>query len=228
VGQFCTNPGMVLAVSGPAFDKFLAAVCKNASCVPPAPMLHAGIQAAYDHGTERLSSTPGVKLAAAGAACGTGPKMAACKIFTADAGLFLRRPELSEEVFGPATIIYRCKNTVQMLDIARGMQGSLTATIHGTERELLSQGELVRLLQRKAGRIIFNGYPTGLEPCASLHHGGPYPAATHSFFTSVGTAAIYRYARPVCFQGFPEAALPEELREANPRRVRRLVDSELI
>lgn len=227
VGQFCTNPGMVLAVSGPAFEKFLAAVCENASRVPPAPMLHAGIQAAYDRGTERLSSIPGVKLAAAGAARGSGPEMAACKIFTADAGLFLRQPELSEEVFGPATIIYRCKNTAQMLDIARGMQGSLTATIHGTERELPGQGELVRVLQRKAGRIIFNGYPTGLEPCASLHHGGPYPATTHSFFTSVGTAAIYRYARPVCFQGFPEAALPEELREANPRQVRRLVDGEL-
>ena len=115
-----------------------------------------------------------------------------------------------------------------MLDIARGMRGSLTATIHGTERELLKHGALVRQLERKAGRIVFNGYPTGLEPCASLHHGGPYPATTHSFFTSVGTAAIYRYARPICYQGFPDAALPEELRERNPRRVRRLVDGALV
>ncbi|MDO8803301.1 MAG: aldehyde dehydrogenase (NADP(+)) [Elusimicrobiota bacterium] len=228
VGQFCTNPGMVLAVGGPAFEKFLAAVCKNASCVPPAAMLHAGIQSAYDRGTARLSSIPGVKLAGTGAACATRPKTASCKIFIADAGLFLRRPELSEEVFGPATIIYRCKNTAQMLAIARGMQGSLTATIHGTERELLKNGGLVRVLQRKAGRIVFNGFPTGLEPCASLHHGGPYPATTHSFFTSVGTAAIYRYVRPVCFQNFPDSALPEELREANPRRLRRLVDAKLI
>ena len=229
-GQFCTNPGMVLAVGGPAFEKFLAAVCKNASCVPPAPMLHAGIQDAYDRGTARLSSIPGVKLAGtaeAGAPRGDGPKMAVCKIFTADAGLIAGRPELSEEVFGPATVIFRCKNTAQMLDIARGMRGSLTAAIHGTERELLKYGGLVRALQRRVGRIVFNGFPTGLEPCASLHHGGPYPATTHSFFTSVGTAAIYRYVRPVCFQGFPEAALPEELREANPRRVRRLVDGEL-
>lgn len=230
VGQFCTNPGMVLAVAGPAFEKFLSAVCQNASRVPPAPMLHAGIQEAYDRGTARLASIPGVKpagLSGPGEPGGAGPKMAACKIFTADAGLIRRRPELSEEVFGPATVIYRCKNTEQMLDIARGMRGSLTATIHGTERELLKQGGLVRLLQRKAGRILFNGFPTGLEPCASLHHGGPYPATTHSFFTSVGTAAIYRYVRPVCFQGFPDAALPEELREANPRRVRRLADGAL-
>ena len=233
VGQFCTNPGMALAVDGPAFDKFLAAVCVNASRVPPAAMLHAGIQKAYDSGTERLSSIPGVELVCAAAAprlgdtLPQGVPMAVCKIFTADAGLFLRRPELSEEVFGPATIIYRCKNTAQLLAVARGMRGSLTATIHGTEKELLRQGELVRVLERKAGRIVFNGFPTGLEPCASLHHGGPYPATTHSFFTSVGTAAIYRFARPVCFQNFPDAALPEELREANPRKVRRLTDGAL-
>lgn len=227
VGQYCTNPGMVLAVAGPDFEKFLAAVCRNASLVAPAPMLHSGIQRAYDDGTARLSSIPGVRLAAAGVLPATGPGMAACKIFTADAGLLRRRPELSEEVFGPATVIYRCRNAAQMLETARGMAGSLTATIHGTERELLAQSGLVRVLQRKAGRIVFNGFPTGLEPCASLHHGGPYPATTHSFFTSVGTAAIYRYVRPVCYQGFPDAALPEELRESNPRRVRRLVDGEL-
>ncbi|MBU2572817.1 MAG: aldehyde dehydrogenase (NADP(+)) [Elusimicrobia bacterium] len=230
VGQYCTNPGMVLAVAGTSFDRFLAAVCAKASRVPPAFMLHAGIQAAYDRGTARLSSIRGVKPAGSsgtGAPRGAGPKTAACKIFTADAGLIRRRPELSEEVFGPAAVIYRCKNTAQMLELARGMPGSLTATIHGFERELLAHGGLVRVLQRKAGRILFNGFPTGLEPCASLHHGGPYPAATHSFFTSVGTAAIYRYVRPVCFQGFADAALPEELRENNPRRVRRLVDGAL-
>ena len=228
VGQFCTNPGLVLAVEGPAFEQFLAAVCGNAACVPPAAMLHAGIQKAYDSGTGRLASIPGVKLAGSAALprC-AGPKMAACKIFTADAGLLSRRPELFEEVFGPATLILRCKSAAQMAGIARGMPGSLTASVHGTEKELLAQGALVRILQRRAGRIVFNGFPTGLEPCTSLHHGGPYPATTHSFFTSVGTAAIYRYARPVCFQNFPDSALPEELREANPRRVRRLADGAL-
>ncbi|OIN99184.1 MAG: aldehyde dehydrogenase (NADP(+)) [Elusimicrobia bacterium CG1_02_56_21] len=228
VGQYCTNPGMVLAVGGPSFDKFLGEVCKNAACVPPAAMLHSGIQKAYDSGTARLSAVPGVKLAGTSAGpCGSGLKTASCKIFTAEAGLIARYPELSEEVFGPATIIYRCKNTEQMLAVARGLAGSLTATVHGTRRELLKHAELLRVLQRKAGRIVFNGFPTGLEPCASLHHGGPYPAATHSFFTSVGAAAIYRYVRPVCFQGFPESALPMELREKNPRRVARLVDGKL-
>lgn len=231
VGQFCTNPGMALVPAGPAFEKFLAAVCKKASLVPPAAMLHDGILRAYERGTERLSSIPGVKLAGsadAGKRRRGVPGKAACKIFTADAGLISRRPELYDEVFGPATVIFRCKDTGRMLDIARSMPGSLTATIHGTERELLENGALVRALERKAGRIIFNGFPTGLEPCPSLHHGGPYPATTHSFFTSVGTAAIYRYARPVCFQGFPDAALPEELRGRNPRRVRRLEDGKLV
>ncbi len=226
-GQYCTSPGMVLGVAGPALDKFIRAAAARASEVPPASMLHAGIQKAYDRGTERLSSIPGVKLAGAGAPQPAGPKAAVCKIFTADAGLIARRPELYEEVFGPSSIIYRCRSAAQMLEIARSMPGSLTATIHGTEPELLKQGELLRALERKAGRIVFNGFPTGLEPCASLHHGGPYPATTHSFFTSVGTAAIYRYVRPVCFQGFPDSSLPEELREKNPRPVRRLVDGEL-
>ncbi len=226
-GQYCTSPGMVLGLAGPALEKFISAVAARAAVVPSASMLHAGIQRAYDSGTERLSSIPGVKLAGAGAPQPAGPKAAVCKIFTADAGLIARRPELYEEVFGPSSIIYRCRNSAQMLEIARTMPGSLTATIHGTEAELLKQGGLLRALERKAGRIVFNGFPTGLEPCASLHHGGPYPATTHSFFTSVGTAAIYRYVRPVCFQGFPDSSLPEELREKNPRRVRRLVDGEL-
>lgn len=227
VGQYCTSPGMVLGVAGPALEKFISAACRSASATAPAVMLHAGIQKAYDLGTERLSSIPGVKLAGAGAPQERGQKAAVCKIFTCDAGLIARRPELWEEVFGPSSVICRCRNTAQMLAIARAMPGSLTATIHGTEAELRKHGGLLRALERKAGRIVFNGFPTGLEPCASLHHGGPYPAATHSFFTSVGTAAIYRYARPVCFQGFPNSSLPEELRETNPRRVRRLVDGEL-
>lgn len=228
-GQYCTNPGMVLAIGGPSFDKFLTAVRGKAAQVPPAFMLHSGIQKAYDCGTERLAAIPGVRLAgnaAAGARSG-GPALAVCKIFTADSDLLGSRRELFEEVFGPATIVFRCRDTAQMLAIARDMPGSLTATIHGTEKELLAHGALVRALQRRAGRLLFNGFPTGLEPCPGLHHGGPYPAATHSFFTSVGTAAIYRYARPVCFQGFPDAALPEELREGNPRKVRRLVDGAL-
>jgi len=99
-----------------------------------------------------------------------------------------------------------------------------TATIHGTEEDLLDHAELVSTLETRTGRLIFNGFPTGLEVCSALHHGGGYPASTHPFFTSVGTNAIYRFVRPVCFQGFPDAALPAELQEANPRGIQRMED----
>ncbi|MDA8129945.1 MAG: aldehyde dehydrogenase (NADP(+)) [Elusimicrobia bacterium] len=227
VGQYCTNPGMVIAADCPGFSRFLAALCARARAVPAAPMLHAGIQAAYDRGTARLASIPGVRLAAAAQEGGTGPKKAVCRVFTADVSLISRRPELSEEVFGPATVVYRCRSAAAMLKAADGMKGSLTATVHAATAELRKGSALLLALRRKAGRIVCNGYPTGLEPCHSLHHGGPYPATTHSFFTSVGTAAIYRYVRPVCFQGFDGPGLPEELLEGNPRGIRRLQDGAL-
>ncbi len=227
VGQYCTNPGMVIAADCPGYARFLAALCARARAVPAAPMLHAGIQAAYDRGTARLAAIPNVRLAAAAPEGEAGPKKAVCRIFTADVSLIDRRPELGEEVFGPATVVYRCRSEAAMLKAADGMRGSLTATVHAIPGELRRCAPLLRALRRKAGRIVCNGYPTGLEPCPSLHHGGPYPATTHSFFTSVGTAAIYRYVRPVCFQGFEAPGLPEELQEANPRGIRRLVDGVL-
>src|SRR5262249_14268078 len=136
-------------------------------------------------------------------------------------------PELSEEVFGPASVVFQCQTVDQMYDYARRMEGNLSATIHGTERDLLDHAPLVRILERKVGRIVFNGFPTGLEICPSLHHGGPYPATTHGHFTSIGQAAIYRFTRPICYQGFPEASLPAELQDANRRGIRRLVDGRL-
>jgi NADP-dependent aldehyde dehydrogenase len=114
-----------------------------------------------------------------------------------------------------------------MLTFARGLEGQLTAAIHGTPEDLREYAALVRVLERKAGRIIFNGFGTGIEPCASMHHGGPYPAASHSFFTSIGTGSIYRFVRPVCYQGFPDDCLPAPLQNANNAGAMRLVDSTL-
>jgi alpha-ketoglutaric semialdehyde dehydrogenase len=111
-----------------------------------------------------------------------------------------------------------------MYEVARNLDCHLTATIHGTEAELFEHAGLVRILKRKVGRLIFNGFPTGLEVCPSMHHGGPYPATTHSHFTSIGQAAIYRFTRPICYQGFPESALPPELKDANPRDIHRIID----
>ena len=113
-----------------------------------------------------------------------------------------------------------------MLQFARSLRGHLTATVHGAGRDLADFAELVAILRRKVGRLVFNGFPTGVEVCHAMHHGGPYPATTDSRETSVGTAAIHRFARPVCYQDFPQAALPEELQDANPRGIWRLVDGE--
>ena len=228
VGQFCTNPGMVLGVANAGLDEFLAATAAAAERVAPATMLHAGIHSAFEKGVERLASAPGVDTVAASASVADSAKhQAAVRIFAADARLAAEREEFREEVFGPASVVFRCESVDQMYEIARNLDNHLTATIHGTEAELLEHAALVRILQRKVGRLIFNGFPTGIEVCPSMHHGGPYPATTHSHFTSIGQAAIYRFTRPVCYQGFPESALPPELKDANPRSLHRIVDGRL-
>ena len=119
--------------------------------------------------------------------------------------------ELRHEVFGPATVLVRCASAARMLEVARHLEGSLTATVHGTQRDLEENRPLLPLLARKAGRLIFGGFPTGVELCASMQHGGPYPATTDPRFTSVGAAAIQRFSRPVCFQDCPAEFLPPEL-----------------
>jgi alpha-ketoglutaric semialdehyde dehydrogenase len=119
---------------------------------------------------------------------------------------------LHREVFGPSTILIRCDSQAELEQVARSLEGSLTATLHGTERDLRAQPLLLKILTGKAGRIIFNGYPTGVEVCAAMQHGGPYPSTTDPRFTSVGTAAIVRFARPICYQDFPSEFLPPELR----------------
>ena len=191
-------------------------------------MLHAGIHSAFVKGVARLAAIDGVERATPTDAGGNPAKHeAACTIFTADARLAEECPEFREEVFGPASVVFRCDSVEAMYRIARGLDCHLTATIHGTEAELVEHAALVRILERKVGRIVFNGFPTGLEICHSMHHGGPYPATTHSHFTSIGQMAIYRFTRPVCYQNFPQAALPAELQDANPRGLKRLVDGEL-
>lgn len=138
----------------------------------------------------------------------------------------MSNPELSEEVFGPSTLVVRCSGREELEKLARGLRGQLTATIHGTGADLAEFKGLVALLEEKVGRLVFNGFPTGVEVCPSMHHGGPYPATTDVRSTSVGSAAIKRFARPVCYQNFPQEALPPELQNANVRRIWRLVDNQ--
>ena len=136
----------------------------------------------------------------------------------------MRHRELGEELFGPSTVIVRCGSRDELEAIARRLDGQLTATIHGTPGDLAEYASLIAILSDKAGRLIVNGFPTGVEVCPSMQHGGPYPATTDSKTTSVGTAAIHRFARPVAYQNFPQSLLPVELQDANPRGIWRLVD----
>jgi len=132
-------------------------------------------------------------------------------LFQTNDRTFLAHEELRHEVFGPSTILVRCESMAHLLEVAQHLEGTLTATIHGTQRDLTDNRPLLTLLTRKAGRLVFNGFPTGVEVCASMQHGGPYPATTDARFTSVGTAAIQRFARPICFQDCPPEFLPTEL-----------------
>jgi len=140
---------------------------------------------------------------------------------------FLAHPELGEEVFGPTTLLVHYGTSGELLSAARKLHGHLTATIHGTEEDLEGARELIRVLETKVGRLLFNGFPTGVEVCHAVVHGGPFPATSDGRSSSVGTQAILRFVRPVCFQDFPDAALPAELQRANPLGIMRLVNGTL-
>jgi NADP-dependent aldehyde dehydrogenase len=228
VGQFCTNPAVVLGIQGEDLKQFTTDAAALAAKVAPQTMLHSGICAAYDAGTAVWQTVDGIELVAQSEApAAANASQAACRIFTTTIDVLESNAELRREVFGPCSIITRCATLEDMVRYANGLEGQLTATIHGTEGDLRDFAPLVRALEKKVGRLIFNGFPTGIEVCPSMHHGGPYPAASHSFFTSIGTASIYRFVRPISYQGFPEAALPELLQDANPRGAMRIVDGEL-
>jgi 2,5-dioxopentanoate dehydrogenase len=227
-GQFCTNPGVLLAVEGPALESFLQAVAEAAAQVVPTTMLNEGICAAFHEGVGRLRSTPGVAvLGASQASADISRAQAGCSIFRTDLATVDGDGKLWDEVFGPASIVVVCPDTASFEQVASRLHGHLTASIHATPAEVQANRRLVTVLERKVGRIIFNGYPTGIEVCSAMHHGGPYPATTDSHYTSIGTASILRFVRPVCYQDAPEAALPVELRDANPRSLHRLVNGTL-
>jgi NADP-dependent aldehyde dehydrogenase len=225
VGQFCTNPGVVVAVGGEPFDRFTRRLEDLIRQATPGTMLYPAILDAYEAGVQRLSAVEGIvalRSAAAGQEACARPS-----VLKATAQTFLRHRELGEEVFGPSTVVVQCGSVDQMKAVARGLDGQLTATIHGTAVDLAEHAWLLSTLEDKAGRLLVNGFPTGVEVCASMQHGGPYPATTDSRSTSVGTAAILRFARPIAYQNVPQAALPPELQDGNPRGIWRRVDGAL-
>jgi 2,5-dioxopentanoate dehydrogenase len=228
VGQFCTNPAMVLGIKSPELGTFLRRR-RAGQKVAPQTMLHRGICETYEAGTAVWHTIGGLRLAGQS---GTEPDhdatQAACRIFTTPLEVLEANEELQRErSSAPAPSSPSATAWRPCSEFARGLEGQLTAAIHGTPEDLRENAELVRILERKVGRLIFNGFGTGIEPCPSMHHGGPYPAASHSYFTSIGTGSIHRFVRPVCYQGFPDDCLPAPLQNANPGGAMRLVDSVL-
>lgn len=224
VGQFCTNPGLVILDSSGDVATFQAELVRLIAGTVPAAMLNATICQAYQSGTERLSGNARVRQLAAAPAAGGSTGSAA--LYETTVKEFLADPSLAEELFGPSTLLVLAKDRAEMIRLAESLEGQLTATVHGTDEEIVAAGDLLGVLQQKAGRLLCNGFPTGVEVCHAMVHGGPYPATADGRSTSVGTQAIYRFVRAVCFQNFPAASLPAELQEANPLNLLRLVDSE--
>lgn len=228
VGQFCTNPGLVLGMEDAGLDRFVESASRAAENAPPSTMLHAGIRDAFMKGVARLEQTPGVTLEGKSSTDAQSMRTEApCVIFSTTADVLASEPHLSEEVFGPTSAVVKCRDRAELERAIRRLTGHLTASVHGTPTDLEEYRDLVALLETKVGRIIFNGFGTGLEVCAALHHGGPYPATTDSHFTSIGQGGIFRFARPLCYQNFPQEALPEPLRDRNTMGIWRLVDGVL-
>ena len=226
VGQFCTNPGLIVLQRSPAAEQFIRALTAKLAATPEGAMLTAGIRKNFVSNTATRAKQLGVKVIAeakAVTACGAAPVW-----FETDAAIFLKNGSLSEEIFGPSSLVVWCHDGAEMLDVARHLEGSLTATVQAGAAEAAGQGELIELLAAKAGRLILNGYPTGLEVSAAIVHGGPYPSTSDGGrSTSVGTRALNRWARLVCYQNFSDELLPAELRKANPLGLLRLVNGEI-
>jgi NADP-dependent aldehyde dehydrogenase len=221
-GQFCTKPGMVIGIRSPEFTTFLERLTSFMAEQPAQTMLNAGTLKSYREGLEHLLAHPGITQLAGQAQQG---KQAMPQLFKADASLLIENDELlQEEVFGPTTVIVEVADKAELIRALHGLRGQLTATLIGDEPDLAAFGDLTAVLEQKAGRLLLNGYPTGVEVCDSIVHGGPYPATSDARGTSVGTLAIDRFLRPVCYQNFPDALLPDALKNANPLGINRLVD----
>ena len=224
-GQFCVNPGLVLAIEGEGLQRFADAVASALTDHPAGVMLNAGICSAYQKGVSALSNNAHMERIAQGKEdTPDGGSFAQAAFFRMKASDFLASPELKEEVFGPASILVVCKDAAELLAVATAVQGQLTATVHATAQEMPRYRELFAELAEKAGRLVINGYPTGVEVCHAMVHGGPFPASTDSRFTSVGSNAIRRFVRAVCYQNCPQTMLPDALKDENPMGLRRFVN----
>lgn len=223
-GQFCTNPGLVLGIDGPDLDRFVQSAAEALERKSAQTMLTAGIHGAYRSGVETMAATPGVQRVAEGQTASTLHNAAQAALFITDARTLMEQPALSSEVFGPASLVVRAKDPDELIAVAEQLEGQLTATLHLEDADHPLARRLLPVLERRAGRLLVNGFPTGVEVCHAMVHGGPYPSTSNAMFTSVGASAIDRFLRPVCYQDLPDALLPEALQQANPLGLWRLVD----
>lgn len=224
-GQFCTNPGLVIAVDGPELDTFVAAAAEAVAASAPTVMLTPGIADSFRTGVAALEDDAVLVARGSEADAPAAPCRAA--LFTADAPTFLASEALQAEVFGAAGVLVRCADSAEMLRLANSLEGQLTATIHADELDHGQAGELLNVLELKAGRILFNGWPTGVEVGHAMVHGGPFPSTSDSRTTSVGARAIERFLRPVCYQDAPKPLLPSAIADGNPDGLWRRIDGQL-
>ncbi len=222
VGQFCTNPGIVFYPENKFGADFQNAFVEKMRTFGSANMLHHGITESYRSDLRKMEDLPGVDCLLNEdsvnneAGCQVEPV-----VLKTDLNSFSNEPRMSSEIFGPATLLVSYQDRGDLLTVANELEGQLTVSLFGNEESLSGSEKLIDILETKAGRMLFNQFPTGVEVCESIVHGGPYPATTDSRTTSVGTGAILRFARPLCFQGFPDEILPDELKESNPLEIRR-------
>ncbi len=222
-GQFCTNPGTIIALGGPELDQFVATANEAIAASDPAVMLSANIAKSYAEGVVALDDNAGVVRKSPKRA-DVGINRCPPVLFETTAQAYMADASIGEEVFGSSAIIIRCQSMEEIAEVIRSLEGQLTATMHMDDADNDAARALLPLLREKAGRVLTNGWPTGVEVCHAMVHGGPFPATSDIRTTSVGSLAIMRFVRPVCYQNMPDALLPPALQEANPWQLKRRVD----
>ncbi|ABG95590.1 aldehyde dehydrogenase (NAD+) [Rhodococcus jostii RHA1] len=223
-GQFCTNPGLVIAVDGPGLAEFVAAANAAVAEAVPTPMLTPVIAGSYADGVAALEGAATVEARGVES---DAPNSCRAALFSSDADTFLGSEVLQQEVFGSSSLIVKCRDAEQVRAVAAQLEGQLTATVHVDDADLDEAGRLLPVLELKAGRILFNGWPTGVEVGHAMVHGGPHPATSDSRTTSVGSLAIERFLRPVAYQDVPSSLLPAAIADGNPDQLWRRIDGRL-
>jgi NADP-dependent aldehyde dehydrogenase len=225
-GQFCTKPGLVLVPQQDGTPAFMKELGDKVSGTPTQTLLTKAIADRYTSAVKGRMSDAGVLAEGAKVDGSTAAATVQASLFVADYKDLMDNQDLAQEIFGPTTVVVGYQDRKQLLAVAEQLEGHLTATLQADESELADYADLIDILSRKVGRLILNAFPTGVEVCHAMVHGGPFPATSDGRSTSVGTQAIYRFTRLVCYQSFPDATLPDELKSANPLGIMRMVDGQ--